>query len=179
MHTGVPAKPAANVAKLLAGFVPQFSMLEFVVALVATLAWAWLVKWRAGRHREALWKSMVLPAGGAALCWLLLTTLWLPVIDYARSYTPVVRGVQNLMQPAGGCAEVFGLDRGQLAALRFHADLELQPALTSPSCPWLVVAQDARPVLPAVLDATRWEFVGTVRRPRDANDNLHLYRRRR
>ncbi|MFZ9180222.1 MAG: hypothetical protein ACO21V_13530, partial [Limnohabitans sp.] len=46
----------------------------------------WLVHWRAGRHRAALWKSLVLPAGGAALCWLLLMTLWLPALDYARSY---------------------------------------------------------------------------------------------
>ena len=39
--------------------------------LAGTLAWLWLVRWRTGRHRHALWKSLVLPAGGVALCWLL------------------------------------------------------------------------------------------------------------
>lgn len=61
MQTGVPAKPAANVARLAPGFVPEFSVLPFVFALVATVAWCWLVKWRAGRHRAALWKTLVLP----------------------------------------------------------------------------------------------------------------------
>ena len=49
-------------------------------------AWHWrtdlalaLVRWRTGRHRNALWKSLVLPAGGVALAWLLLMTLWLPL----------------------------------------------------------------------------------------------------
>ena len=68
MQTGVPSQPAANVARLAPGFQASFSLLTLAVALVATLAWAWLVKWRVGRHRAAIWKSLVLPAGGAALC---------------------------------------------------------------------------------------------------------------
>ena len=85
MQTGVPAKPAANVAKLAAGFIPAFSWLDFVPALLGTAAWIWLVRWRTGRHREALWKSLVLPAGGVTLCLVLLLTLGLPILDSARS----------------------------------------------------------------------------------------------
>ncbi|MCC9026495.1 glycosyltransferase, partial [Neisseria gonorrhoeae] len=65
MQTGIPRQPAANVAKLAPGFEPSFSWLAFLAAALATLAWAWLVKWRAGRQRAAVWKSLVLPAGGA------------------------------------------------------------------------------------------------------------------
>ncbi|MDP3606966.1 MAG: hypothetical protein Q8R59_14630, partial [Polaromonas sp.] len=93
MQTGMPRQPAANVAKLAPGFEPSFSWLAFLAAALATLAWAWLVRWRAGRQRAAIWKSMVLPAGGATLCWLLLMTLWLPLLDYARSYGPLSRQV--------------------------------------------------------------------------------------
>ena len=74
---------------------------RFVFALAATIAWAWLVRWRTGRHRAALWKTLVLPAGGAALCWLLLMTLWLPALDYARSYAPQVRAISRADRPAG------------------------------------------------------------------------------
>ena len=76
MQTGTPARPAANVARLAPEFVPSFSVGAFAVALAATLAWAALVKWRAGHHRAAIWKSMVLPASGAVLCWLLVMSLW-------------------------------------------------------------------------------------------------------
>jgi hypothetical protein len=39
---------------------------------------------------HALWKSLVLPAGGVALCWLLFMTLWLPILDQARSYRSLI-----------------------------------------------------------------------------------------
>ncbi len=99
MQTGVPAKPAANVAKLAPGFEASFSAPALALAVAGTLAWLWLVRWRTGRHREALWKSLVLPAGGVALCWLLLMTLWLPLLDYARSPRP---WVERIAAPGAG-----------------------------------------------------------------------------
>src|SRR5690606_35428949 len=112
MMTGVPAKPAANVARLAPGFVPEFSLLLFVIGALATLAWLWLVAWRVGRHREAIWKSLVLPAAGSTLCWLLLMTLWLPLLDFGRSYVPVSRRIAALV-PAAPCVLVDGLSQAQ------------------------------------------------------------------
>ncbi|HZY18232.1 MAG TPA: hypothetical protein VFE82_07100 [Ramlibacter sp.] len=177
LQTGVPAKPAANVARLAPGFEPTFSLIAFVLALAGTVAWGWLVRWRAGRHRSALWKSMVLPAAGAALCWLLLMTLWLPVLDYARSYATVVRGLTQPMTTPG-CVEVFGLDRGQTAALRYHGGRELTSADRNGTCPWLVLTSEVQPVAAMALDMRRWELAATVRRPTDTRDNFLLYRRR-
>jgi 4-amino-4-deoxy-L-arabinose transferase-like glycosyltransferase len=176
LQTGVPAKPAANVAKLAPGFEPSFSFITFLAALAGTAAWAWLVSWRTGRHREAIWKSLVLPAGGAALCWLLMMTLWLPVLDYARSYVPVVQSVTRMIDPPG-CVQVLGLNRGQLAAFRYHARLDLQPAGPQATCGWLLLPQDLQASLPLALDARQWQLVASVRRPADAKDNVLLYRK--
>ncbi|MBQ0133469.1 MAG: hypothetical protein KBT18_15195, partial [Comamonas sp.] len=74
IQTGWPAKPAANVARLAVGFVPTFEMFPFVIAVIATVAWLFLVAWRTRRHRAAIWKSLAVPAGGTALGWLLLMT---------------------------------------------------------------------------------------------------------
>lgn len=178
LQTGVPAKPAANVAKLAPGFEPSFAWLPFAAALAGTMAWAGLVAWRTGRHREAIWKSLVLPASGAALCWLLLMTLWLPVLDYARSYVPVVRGVTRLMD-GPGCVLALGLNRGQLAALRYHARIDLRPATRDADCPWLVAPQALQPSVSMAMDTRKWKLVGTVRRPADAKDNLLVYRKTR
>ncbi|MGZ5785624.1 MAG: hypothetical protein ACXWJM_06870 [Ramlibacter sp.] len=176
MQTGVPAKPAANVARLLPGFEPSFSAIAFAAALAATVAWGWLVRWRTGRHRTVIWKSLVLPAGGAALCWLLVMTLWLPTLDFARSYAPVVRGVMQTMdQP--GCVEAYGLTRGQAAAFRFHGRMDLQPASREGRCPWLVAPADLQPAMALELDMRHWRLVTRVRRPADRNDNVLLYRR--
>jgi hypothetical protein len=177
IQTGFPAKPAANVAKLAPGFVPTFAVVPFLVALVATVAWIWLVRWRTKRSREAIWKSLVLPAGGTALAWLLATTLWLPALDYARSYTAVVDGLTKRLD-VQGCVEVFGLTRPQIAALRFHGGLELRQASLPSACPWLVVAQEVQPSLGMVTNARQWTLMATIRRPTDKNDNLLLYRKR-
>jgi len=176
LQTGIPAKPAANVARLAPGFEPSFSLLAFLAALVATAAWAWLVRWRAGRHRAAIWKSLVLPAGGAALCWLLLMTLWLPVLDFARSYVPVVRNLQQQMEPPG-CVEVFGLDRAQLAALRFHGNFDVRAAGTSGTCPWLVVSPELQASVPIAFGNVQWRLVSGIRRPTDRDTQLLLYRK--
>jgi 4-amino-4-deoxy-L-arabinose transferase-like glycosyltransferase len=177
LQTGIPAKPAANVARLAPGFEPSFSLVAFLAALGGTLAWGWLVRWRAGRHRAAIWKSLVLPAGGATLCWLLLMTLWLPALDFARSYVPVVRALQQRMDRPG-CVEVFGLDRGQVAALRFHGGMSVRSAGTGGECPWLVMAPDVQAAVPIAFDMRRWELVSGVRRPTDRDSQLMLYRQR-
>ena len=176
MQTGLPKQPAANVAKLAPGFEPSFSWLAFLAAVLATVAWAWLVKWRAGRQRDAVWKSMVLPAGGATLCWLLLMTLWLPLLDYARSYAPLSRQVAARVDP-NACVEVHGLNNAQVAALQYHGQLELRRAGAKAACPYLVVDADAQGTLSQTVDMPEWAFLATLRRPTDNSENVALYKR--
>jgi hypothetical protein len=175
LQTGVPPKPAANVARLAPGFVPSFGLVAFVVALAATIAWIWLVRWRTSRSRHALWKSLVLPAAGTALGWLLVTTLWLPVLNYARSYPPVVNAILRRID-APGCVQVNGLSRAQVAALRFHGNLDLRGAGAPDACPWLLSEQELQPGTQP--DPARWELAAIINRPTDTRDTLVLYRKR-
>src|SRR4029079_2961883 len=100
MQTGTPAKLAANVAKLSPGYANVFSWPGLVLALAGTLAWLWLVRWRTGRNRHPLWKSLVLPAGGVGVCFLLVMTLLLPPLDNARSYRAMMQRIACIV-PAG------------------------------------------------------------------------------
>jgi 4-amino-4-deoxy-L-arabinose transferase-like glycosyltransferase len=176
MQTGVPRQPAANVARLAPGFEPGFSWIAFLAAVAATLAWAWLVKWRAGAQRAAIWKSLVLPAGGATLCWLLLMTLWLPLLDYARSLAPLSRQVASLVDKTS-CVEIYGMDSARAAALQYHGRLELRQAGAKASCPYLIVDVNAQSTLSSTVTLPEWAFQATVRRPTDKNENLLLFKR--
>jgi 4-amino-4-deoxy-L-arabinose transferase-like glycosyltransferase len=176
MQTGVPRQPAANVAKLAPGFEPSFSWFAFLAALAATLAWAWLVKWRAGAQRAAVWKSLVLPAGGATLCWLLLMTLWMPLLDYARSFAPISRQIAGLVDK-NACVEIYGVSSAQAAALQYHGQLELRQAGAQASCPYLIVDIEAQSTLSNRVNLPDWAFKATVRRPTDKTENVLLYRR--
>lgn len=184
MQTGMPAQPAINVARLAPGFTPVFSAVALACALLASLVWASLVKWRAGRHRSAIWKSMALPAGGATLCWLLVMTLWLPLLDFARSYEPLVLKVRGMMGDTT-CVQYYGLTRAQGAAFEFHGKLKLLPANHSTSasadqpnqCEWLIVDTQAVGTLKKDVDLSAWQLHATVRRPSDNNEDIVLYKR--
>ncbi len=175
-HTGIPAKPAANVAKLAPGFVPEFSWLALFLALAASAAWCALVGWRAKRHRAAIWKSLVLPAAGATLSWLLLMTLWLPMLNYGRSDAPQMRAVLAALGEQSGCVQGYGLSRSQVAALQYHAGLQLLPLSSATvSCPWLVRSQHA--LWTPALASSKWQEHARMARPTDKTDVLVLYRR--
>ena len=175
LQTGVPARPAANVERLAPGYEPQFSALALVFAVLGTVAWLWLVRWRTGRHRHPLWKSLVLPASGVALCWLLLMTLWLPLLDHARSYRPLVQRIVAQV-PRGGCVAAPGVPRPEVVALEFHGGYRVD-ALADPDstrCRYLLQMETrARPGSAG----PRWQRVGTARRPTDKQEVTAIYRR--
>jgi FtsH-binding integral membrane protein len=176
MQTGFPPQPAANVARLAPGFEPSFVPWAFVVALLATFGWVRLIAWRAGRHRAAIWKSLALPAGGAVLCWVLLMTLWLPLLDYARSYAPLVRRIQALIGTPE-CVAVAELTPAQAVALRFHGQLELRQGADSAACPWLIVDDRHLEAPVAAGPGSAWARVASIQRPSDNNEFLTVFRR--
>lgn len=175
MQTGTPAKPAANVVRLLPGFEAPFDGPELVVAILSTLVWLWLVRWRTGRHREAVWKSMVLPAGGVALCWMLLMTLWLPALDYARSLRPWVDRLAPHLADAD-CLVAPGLGLPQRAALEVHGrwPVDARPDAAA-RCRVMI---SVSPAPPHPLPPAGWDLQAQVRRPTDRDELTLLWRRR-
>lgn len=175
MLTGVPAKPAANIAKLAPGFAASFSPLAFALAVLATLAWLALVRWRTGRHQHALWKSLVLPAGGVALAWLLLMTLWLPLLDYARSNRPWVARIA-LHVPTGACVAAPGYSRAALASLEQYGRWRVEGRPGAGSSCAVRLRQERRGESVAV--PAGWELVARVRRPTDRDEATVVLRRK-
>ena len=171
----IPAKPAANIARLAPGFTPQFSWLALLLALAATASWIWLVRWRTGRHREALWKSLVLPAGGVALCWLLLMTLGLPILDYARSNRPLVERIERHV-PIGQCIAAPDQPLALIAALEYFGPytVDARHGAAQTGCNYLVRVEPVGKIGPA---PEGWTRVARERRPTDRNNLTSIYRR--
>jgi 4-amino-4-deoxy-L-arabinose transferase-like glycosyltransferase len=179
MHTGIPAKPASNIVRLAVGFKPTFSLFALVLAALATLAWLWLVKWRTGRNRHPLWKSLVLPASGVTLCWLMVMTLWLPLLDYSRSLRPLVERiavqVARVHNPAS-CVAALGLPRSQLAALEYFGHYQIDAnALASTTVCQVLLQNETRSR--KVTTPKGWEVMARVSRPADRDDITVIYQR--
>ena len=181
MQYGTPAAAAATVQRLAPGFAMQLPRPALAAAGVATIAWLWLVRWRTKRHRDVIWKSMVLPAGGVALGWLLLMTLWLPLLDYARSNRPLVQRLEPHLV-AGACVAVPQGLPSVVVALEYHGRRRVDARASAPTttrCPvMLIVQQDAAPDrLNGVARANGWIETARVRRPTDRHEVTLVYRR--
>ena len=176
MMTGVPSKPAANVVRLAPGFQPEFGGLAFALATAATLIWLAVVTWRLGRHPTVIWKSMVLPATGGVLCWLLLMTLWLPLLDYGRSYGPISRRMSALIEP-GECALIHDLSQAQIAGLMHHGQLELKRKMPeSQPCRYLIMRADhVQQHTAAGFDWAPWTLKARINRLNDKRESLLLF----
>ena len=172
IQTGVPRQPALNIARLAPGYVPSFSLLALALALLGTLAWLWLVKWRTGRSRHPLWKSLVLPASGVALCWLLLMTLLLPPLDQARSYRSLVQRIA-LQVPRSACIAAPEVPRAQVVAMEhlggYRVDALTPAGITA--CDYLVQMQSAASPGPG------WRLLARERRNTRDDETTTVYRR--
>ncbi|MEP6740493.1 MAG: hypothetical protein ABJA61_08950 [Caldimonas sp.] len=172
MQIGVPAKPGANLAKLSPGFLNDFSAISLAFAVAATLAWLWLVRWRTGRNRHPLWKSLVLPAGGVSLCWLLVMTLLLPPLDNARSYRSMVQRIARQV-PNGACVAAPSMPRAEVVALEYIGGYRIDAvtAAAKSRCGFLLLAR------PQGAPGPGWQFLGRERRLRTEDDVTDIYRR--
>lgn len=177
MLTGVPGKPAANVSRLAPGFTLEFSFLAFAAGTMATVVWLLLVRWRLGRHPPVIWKSLVLAATGSTMCWLLLMTLWMPLLDFARSYGPISRRLAAMIPADSTCTEAYGLSQAQAAGLVHHGKLRLRLAPSPEPCATLVVAQQAADQLTEDIDITQWAFKAKLSRLTDNKESLLLFQR--
>ena len=172
IQTGEPAKLAGNVARLSPGYVSHFSGVALAIAVAGTLAWLWLVRWRAGRNRHPLWKSLVLPAGGVVLCLVLAMSLLLAPLDNARGYRSLVQRIARQV-PSGACVAAPGMERAQVVALEYLGNYRVDavtPAAQT-TCDFLLLSR--APPAPG----GPWRFVVRERRNRGDVDVIDVYRR--
>ncbi len=117
-HTGWPTKIAYSIHRQTQGFDTHISWVMLTIAVLGTGAWIALVSWRLRTHPPALWRGTVLSAGGLITTWLLLVTLWLPALDYARSYRQVSNelALQLEQLPESACVVARDVGLGQRAS---------------------------------------------------------------
>ncbi|MDO9235878.1 MAG: hypothetical protein Q7U28_07585 [Aquabacterium sp.] len=179
MQSGVPVRIATNILKLVPGFQFQFSWIALISAILGTITWLGLVRWRTARQTHALWKSLVLPAGGVALCWLLFMTLWLPLLDQARSYRFLVSRIAPHISAADlVCAPAAPV--GLLTALEYFGHYRvngqaLSAAARTTLCGTLVVR------IPAHDDAPRfrgWLKVAQYNQRSHNSEQIVIYKQK-
>ena len=170
--TGYPESTAANIARLLPGFTGQFNVLAFIVALATTGVWLAVVRWRTSRAPKEIWRCLIISASGTTLMWVLLMSLWLPTINYAKTYRQVSARLAQVIPAGGGCIDTSNLGPAQLASFEYFSKLNLRD---DPNCPWMLTHSQSEAKAYAELNNKKLTLLWEDRRAADRDERLRLY----
>ncbi len=171
LQTGFPPRIAANAARIEPGFVSHFAWLPLIAAIAVTLAWIALL-WRS---INAAQRCVTFWAAGLALFWALAMLLWLPWIDYGKSYRPVARALQANLPKHAGCIASRGLGEAQRAAFDYHAGIVTERAemRARRDCALLLVQDNSR--RPEASPGASWKKIWEGNRAGDRTEKFRLY----
>jgi 4-amino-4-deoxy-L-arabinose transferase-like glycosyltransferase len=170
--TGFPHPLARNLARLAPGFTPQFKILSFVCAVAVTVCWVVLVQWRIARHPKVLWRSVVLSSAGTTLMWVLLMTLWLPVVNYSRTYKDVAQQISSHLPEDYTCISPVRLGNAQIATFAYFGQMHFS---FDDDCD-VILRQDTQDFgEPSSMSNFVWKLVWEGRRVADRDERFRLY----
>ena len=173
MAFGIPPRIAANLARLEPGFIMSIQPVQVGIALFLSLAWLWQIF---SAPRSAL-RGMSHWAGGMTVLWCISMALWLPVLDYAKSYRPVALDLARHLPGDGDCLSSQGLGPSQRASFHYFAGIvtKREGPPGRPMCKLLLV-QDSGHDTKDTPDRG-WEKLWEGRRAGDRDESYRLYRR--
>ena len=161
---------------LPADFVPQFDLANFSFAAVLTAGACYGIRRYHAVQSPArgLFSWMI----GLTVVWGLLSTLWMPWLDYAKSYTQVFESIP--WPHSHECITSLGLGEGERAMLDYTADrLTYRQEVTArPDCD-LLFFQGYVNTGAGVIDSSKWELIWSGGRPGDSWQRFWLFRARK
>jgi 4-amino-4-deoxy-L-arabinose transferase-like glycosyltransferase len=176
MLTGVPGPIARNFARMAPGFVMPLRPLELAFALVLAAGWVYLVFYTAASPLRSLARW----AAGVVLLWGTFAALWMPWVDYQKSYRPVAQQLKSRLPARLPCLAERHLGVSQAAALDYHGGIRTQAydPLKPAACPFVLVQGSPQHELdaPSSSGGLHWRKVADVGRPGDRAERYRLYR---
>ena len=155
MTFAYPQAAAKTVSRLAPGFSAELDWTLLLPAVAVTFAWLGAIVWRVRHYSMALWRGLALSAAGAVTSWVLLMTLWLPLLNHGLSYQQAAQRVASQWGEDRGCIDATDLEPSALAALRHDAGLQVRVGRDALACPAQLIAQSASNPEPAQTEGWR------------------------
>jgi len=168
--SGWPAKLSERM-HILSGLPhADFNWTLFAIALLVTLIW--LVTINAKRSNRA---AVTEWAVGITMAWSLLMTIWLPMVDSAKSYESVMLSLNQSMPEHYACINSRNLGDTQQDLLYYYTDLRTQPLeiVQRLDCD-LYLIQDERG-REKIDPGHDWKLIWQGKRPADRRESFRLY----
>ena len=120
MLTGTPAKINERLTFLSGMSQLSFNVLAFILASAVTLIWLFAIFRSQFSNRSSATNWAI----GMTAVWTLLMSLWLPMIDSARSYRQVFSGLSKAVPVSYSCMKSQNLGSAQRDLLHYYANIK-------------------------------------------------------
>jgi len=172
--TGWPPKVANNVFRQIPGFEHTFTISAVVIALAATVAWVLVVRWRLSRAPKQIWRPVVISAAGTTLMWVMAMTLWLPSINYGKTYRDVAKAAAMALPSTYECVQPIRMGDAQLASFAYFGNIRFGGP--GDGCDVLLRHDAVDYGAPSNVSHFEWRLIWEGRRPADRDERFRLYR---
>lgn len=172
---GWPERLARHASRLEPGFSGQFNGFAVGFAMLGSVAWCWLIVTTPRSPMRGIMHWMA----GLTLFWLLIAALWMPWIDYGKTYRPLSASLAGALPEQHDCIARANLADSILASLDYFEGIRTVAAKSAAgrNCTWLLMLGSARDG--GATATNGWRKVWEGGRPSDRRDHerLQLYRR--
>lgn len=172
--TGWPPKIANNVFRQIPGFQHTFTISAVAIALAVTVAWILIVRWRLSRAPKQIWRPVVISAAGTTLMWVMAMTLWLPSINYGKTYRDVAQAAALALPAKYNCVQPIRMGDAQLASFAYFGHIRFGGP--DDGCDVLLRHDAVDYGAPGSLSHFEWRLVWEGRRPADRDERFRMYR---
>ena len=137
MLTGHPTKIKERMQFLSGAYDTYFNWLAFLIALLITVIWMLVCI----RTKQTNKSTVTNWAVGMTFGWSLLMTIWLPLIDSAKSYQQVFTSMYKVIPKNYGCMNSLNVAQPQRLLLNYYTNIELEPFLSTIDMQFLFAAR--------------------------------------
>jgi 4-amino-4-deoxy-L-arabinose transferase-like glycosyltransferase len=172
MMTGNPAKLKERLIFLSGLTKLDFNIVAFSVASAMTL----IFLFAAFRSKHSNRSVATNWAIGMTFVWTLLMTLWLPMIDSARSYGDVFMSLKKAMPTQYTCINSENIGSAQRDLLHYYADIKTYPIQVSnhTNCDLFLIQDERKPK--KVNLGSDWQQVWDGKRISERKESFRLFR---
>ncbi len=171
MQTGNPAKIKARIVFLSGLQHLNVNLIALIIAALVTLIWLLAIFRTQYSNRSSATNWAI----GMTCVWTLLMTLWLPLVDSARSYHNVFASFKMALPAKFSCVKSQGLGNAQRDLLHYYAnikplDFEFEQ---SQNCDlYLIQDEKARE---KIVPGTDWKLIWQNQRVTERRESFRLF----
>jgi 4-amino-4-deoxy-L-arabinose transferase-like glycosyltransferase len=151
------------------GFVQPVHPIYLPLALIVTAGWIFVIR---------ITNVAVRLAAAVTLAWGLASTLWMPWLDYSKTYSGMIAEMQKARPKVEGCVASRDLGEPQRALFHYFAGIVsvAEDSAAAKGCPLLLVQAGRDPKEPP--HGPEWQLVWGGIRPGEHSEHYWLFSRR-